>query len=213
MKRLLPLLLLCLLLSACAARPSPAARAVSLAGRSLPALPEEYDLSFRLEAFQGEERTSYSRVTAVRTADGFSYADSTGTRCLFLRQGADAYAFYIWDSAAGAMVPNEGAVFSGDVLAGFQDSLLHLDLLCQDVSGLEAAGTASVAGRPCRIYRGAGPAGDAFTCRRTYCIDQETGLALSYTISYLQGGRERFTYRLTCDRLVTQGVRLPAAGE
>ena len=53
--------------------------------------------------------------------------------------------------------------------------MLHLGLLVQDTSGLEETGSTRVAGRPCRVLEGEGSAGSQFTCRRRYCVDEETG--------------------------------------
>ena len=194
------------LLSGCAA-PDPPQAAEPAGGQAQ--FPAEYEVVFRLEAFQGEERTSYSRFAAARTARGFYYAASTGERCLFLKEGDDAYAYYIWDPGAGRLVQNQGTVFSGQVLAGFQRSLLHLDLLAADVAGLTEDGTAAVAGRTCRIYRGAEAAGPQFQRRRICCLDAETGLALSQTTQYVSRGSQPFTYLLTCERFSTQDVSLP----
>ena len=212
MKRLLPLLLcLSVLLSGCArecAAPAPqkeASASLPLSSR----FPPSYDLTFRLEAFQGEERTSYSQITAVQTADGFYYADSTGERYLFLRQGDAGYALLLWNPAAGQMTAQQDLLLSPSALEGFQDSLLHLGLLVCDPAGLTSAGTDQVAGRPCRVYRGGGPAGDLFFRRETCCIDQATGLTLSRSVRYTDQAGRTFTYLLTCERLSTEDVALP----
>ena len=206
--RLLPLLLcLPLSLTACAGRPAPSAAPARSLSLAAPAFPEEYAIAFHLEAFQGSRQTSRTRVAAVQTPEGLCYADSTGARCLFLRQGADTYLHYIWDDA-GALVRNGEEAISGAALAGFRDTVLHLGLLVQDTSGLEETGSTRVAGRPCRVLEGEGPAGSQFTCRRRYCVDEETGLALSYSLRYRGQGGRTFTYRLVCQRFSTQEVSL-----
>ena len=204
MKRLLcALFTLAALLSACAgAAPS---RAVSRPLRvpGAPELPPAYSLSARLEAFRGEEQTSCIRFSAVRTDSGLSYAASTGERYLFLRQGEDAYALYIWDSAAGAMVPNQDTVLSARALAGFQRALLPLDLLLADTQGLARTGEAVMAGRPCQVFTGADSAGDAFSRRQTCWVDQETGLALFRRVQYLDQAGQTFIYQFTCEAFST----------
>lgn len=212
MKRLTALLLsLLALLSGCAGGSDvPQVRTdLETPARLLAQFPPSYEISFRLEAFQGEQRSSYSHFTAVQTADGFYYAASTGEHYLFLREAADAYGFYIWDEAAGRMSAKQNVQVSKCVLEGFQDTLLHLGLLVCDREGLTEVGEASVAGRPCRIYEGAGTAGDRFYCQQTYYIDQATGLSLFHTIRYTDQTGRTFCYQMTCERFSTQQVELP----
>ena len=215
MKRLCFLTLCLLLLLAGCSQPKTEGAAAqqeepaTLTAQALSLFPPSYDLSFRLEAFQGEERTSYSHITAIQTSDGFYYASSTGERYLFLRMDSDAYAFYLWDEATGTMVANQNLTFSRAVLEGFQDSILHLGLLVHDVSNLDETGTANIAGRPCQVYEGSDTAGDQFHCRRTYYIDQETGLTLSHSIQYTDQTGRAFTYLLTCEHFSTQQATLP----
>ena len=212
MKRLFPLLLCLLsLLSGCAGDTVPAEEKSSplLTTQIVAQFPPAYDLSVRMEAFQGDQRTSYSHFSAVRTADGFYYAASTGEHYLFLRQDDEAYAFFLWDESAGKMVPNQGLLFSETVLEGFQDSLLHLGLLIHDTDGLAEGGTATVAGRSCRIFQGEGSAGDQFSCRQCYYIDEATGLTLFHSIQCRDQAGRTFSYLLTCETFATQGVELP----
>ena len=214
MKHLLPLLCVLFVLSGCAAAPAQPGGDTSSAVRpdQLPArFPPAYDLSFSLEAFQGERRSSYSYIRAIRSDDGFYYAASTGEAYLFRRQGSDTYVLYLWDEPAGEMAPSQALSFSEEMLAGFQRSLLHLELLVRDISSLSPAGEGAVAGRPCQIYAGTAPAGAQFSCQETCCIDTATGLALSYTTRYQDQAGRTFTYRLICERFVTEGVELPEA--
>lgn len=212
MKRLLPLLLcLCVLLSGCAggrAAPAPQ-KGIPARASLLSRFPASYDLTFRLEAFQGDIRTSYSQITAVQTADGFYYAASTGERYLFLRQETGAYALLLWDPAAEEMTARQDLLLSASALAGFQDALLHLGLLVCGSAGLTESGIAQIAGRPCRIYQGSSPAGDSFFRRETCWIDQATGLTLSRSVQYTDRAGRTFTYLLTCEHLSTEDVALP----
>ena len=72
MKRLCFLTLCLLLLLAGCSQPKTEGAAsqqeepATLTAQALSLFPPSYDLSFRLEAFQGEERTSYSHITAQR---------------------------------------------------------------------------------------------------------------------------------------------------
>ena len=193
-KRLLCLLLLAALLPGCSAG-APAA------------FPPAYSLACQLEAFQGQAQTSCLRFAAAQTAEGFSYAADTGERFLFLLEGPDTYALYI-RGPGGALVENPGVRLSGQALAGFQEVLLPLGLLRPDTAGLAPAGTATVAGRPCRIYAGTVENG-TFSCWRFCCLDRETGLALASTAQYRSRDGEVFTYRLRCASFPTREAGLP----
>ena len=122
MPRLLSLALCLLLLVGCAAAP----KLPSAAGPLPPEFPPAYSLQAQLEAFRGEERTSRTCFEAVQTAQGFYYADSTGQRYLFLLEGADAYALYLWDRE-GALTPSAAAPFTRQALeAEFNDAYFYL---------------------------------------------------------------------------------------
>ena len=201
MPRLLSLALCLLLLAGCAAAP----KLPSAAGPLQPEFPPSYSLQAQLEAFRGEERTSRTCFEAVQTAQGFYYADSTGQRYLFLLEGADAYALYLWDRE-GTLTASAASPISRQALAGFQAALLDLGLLARDTGGLSQAGAGSVAGRPCRVYAGRDSAQ-----RQTCLVDEETGLALAYCLQYDGADGQTYTYRLTCRRFTTGDVQLPAA--
>ena len=211
MKHLPVLLCILVLLAGCAAAPAADDSQIPAASpaRLLSLFPPSYDLSFRLEAFQGKSRTSYSHIRAVQADSGFYYASSAGEYYLFLRDGPDSYVLRRWDDPAGGSSPGRTLSFSEEMLSDFQDSLLHLGLLVRDVSALPQTGECTVASRHCRIYEGTAPAGDQFSCRQICCIDTATGLALAYTIQYRDQSGRTFTYRLTCERFVTEEVALP----
>ena len=203
MPRLLSLALCLLLLAGCAAPPE----LPSAAGPLPPEFPPSYSLQAQLEAFRGEERTSRTCFEAVQTAQGFYYADSTGQRYLFLLEGADAYALYLWDRE-GALTPSAAAPFTRQALAGFQETLLDLGLLARDTGSLAQTGAGSVAGRPCQRYAGWDGAQ-----RQTCLVDRETGLALAYCVQYDGADGQTYTYRFTCGRFATGDVQLPDAGD
>ena len=201
MRRFLPLALCLLLLSGCAPAETRAPAAVS----SPPGFPAVYSLSAQLDAFRGEELTSRLCFEAVQTPQGFYYAASTGERYLFLLEGPDAYALYIWDRG-GRLTPNGDTVLTRQALAGFQNTLLDLGLLERGAGELLPAGNATVAGRSCQVYA-AGEDG----LRQTCSVDRETGLALAHTAQYAGPGGETYTYQFICQRFATEGVQLPAA--
>ena len=195
-KRLLYLSLLAVLLPGCSGSPPP------------PGLPPVFSITCQLEAFQGEGLTSRTRFTAVQTGQGFYYADSAGDCYLFLLEGLGTYTLYI-QGPSGPLLPNQGAHFSGEALAGFQETFLPLGLLRPDTVGLRDAGTATVAGRPCQIYAGTLETSSNCSYWQFCCLDQETGLALFRTAQYRTWDGQVFTYRLRCMSIALQGAELP----
>ena len=82
-------------------------------------------------------------------------------------------------------------------------------ILVRDTAGLTETSQAKVRGRPCHILQSQETAGDQTVCRRIYCIDGETGLALQQSIHYGGTGGTVLSYILTCEEFQTSGVTLP----
>lgn len=175
----------------------------------IPTFPEEYKLVFRLEAYDGEEQTSCIRFTAIRTKEGFYCANSAGESCLFLFQSPGLYHLYALQPASGELVSNEGVLLTPAGAEHLQSLLCDLELLVRDTSGLTETSLAKVKGRPCHILQGQQSTSGPYICRRMYCIDGETGLALQQSIHYDANGGRTLSYIVTCEVFQTSGVQLP----
>ena len=207
--RALAALCLTLLLAGCAAAPQAEPPVRLAAALPTPAFPAEYALTFRLDAYQGEERTSSHRFTAIRTETGFYCADSTGVCYLFLRQPSGLYRLYIRHPVSGELAANGEVLLTRAGAERLQDLLCGLGILVRNTAGLTETSQAKVRGRPCHILQSQETAAGQTVCRRIYCIDGETGLALQQSIHYGGTGGTILSYILTCEEFRTSGVTLP----
>lgn len=190
-----------LLLCACAGETPEAAA---------PALPESCRVVFRMESYEGETRTSHQVVTVVQSAEGVYYDAGGGEEFLFRRESAETYTMYIRSQVYGAFTVSPGQVVGREKVDRFAAGVLHVGLLRQDTAGLTPAGEGAAAGRPCAVYEGAGPAGEAYQRTTRLLVDRETGLVLGQWLRYTHRETgEETEYVMICELFETGPVALP----
>ena len=118
MRRLTAGLLAVLLLCACAGE-----------GAAKPAaLPESCRFVYRMESYEGAERTSHQVVTVVQSGDGVYYS-AGGAEFLFRRESAESYTMYIRSQVYGTFTVSPGELVGREKVERFASGVLHLSLI------------------------------------------------------------------------------------
>ena len=179
MRRLTAVLVLTLLLCACAGETpdTPAA------------LPENCRIVYRMESYQGARRTSHAVVTVVQSADGTYYSTGDGAEYLFRRGPAETYTLYIRSETEGGFTVSPGEVVGREKMERFAAGVLRVGLLTWDTGDLRPSGTQRAAGRDCAVYEGTRQAGAEYDLHTRLLVDRETGLVLGHWL--------RYTHRVT----------------
>ncbi len=174
------------------------------------ALPESCRFVYRMESYEGAERTSHQVVTVVQSGDGVYYS-AGGAEFLFRRESAESYTMYIRSQVYGTFTVSPGELVGREKVERFASGVLHIGLLCQDTEGLTPAGEDTAAGRVCTVYEGAGPAGTEYQRAVRLLVDQETGLVLGQWLRYThrETGAET-VYVMICELFEIGPVSLPA---
>lgn len=184
------LLLLVLLLSACAGE-TEAAR---------PALPESCRVVYRMESYEAGERTSHQVLTVVQNEQGVYYRAAGGEEYLFLEASPESYTMYIRSQADGTFTVSPGEIVGREKVERFAEGVLHVGLLTWNTDGLAAAGTDYAAGRECVVYEGQRPAGAEYDLHARLLVDRETGLVLGHWLRYTHRGTGAETlYVMRCE--------------
>lgn len=195
------LVLAALLLTACAGETPPPP----------PALPESCRVVYRMESYEGAERTSHLVVTVVQSPEGVYYDPGDGAEFLFRRESAESYTMYIRSQVHGAFTVSPGELVGREKVERFAQGVLHIGLLRQDTAGLTPAGEDTAAGRPCAVYEGESPAGAEYRRTVRLLVDRETGLTLGQWLHYThQETGEETVYVMICELFETGPVALPA---
>ena len=175
------------------------------------ALPESCRLVYRMESYQGEERTSHQVVTVVQNAAGVYYSSGDGSEFLFRRESPETYTLYIRSQVHGAFTVSPGEVVGREKVERFAAGVLHIGLLRQDTAGLTPAGEGTAAGRACAVYEGSGPAGAEYRRTTRLLVDRETGLVLGQWLRYTHRDTgEETVYVMICELFEAGEVSLPA---
>jgi len=176
-----------------------------------PVLPPSYRIVYRMESYEGTERTSHAVLTAARSEEGFYYDAGDGAEFLFLEESADTYTMYIRSEANGIFSVSPGELVGREKVEQFAAGVLYVGLLTQDTAGLALTGEGKAAGRDCFVYEGARAAGQEYTLRIRLLIDRETGVTLGHRLCYTHRvtGAET-VYVMVCELFETGAVSLPA---